>query len=172
MTQNFEDAFRKQLFNFENKDDRYDQKIASKLLQSLGYGSLAVKADLGEDFTLAQINQRYMPPGIAFETAKLKKPVELHPLFSGKATSTEYWKTYLELQQNWSNTNHFILVFDRHDDKVSDLVLHSAGSLINPLTWLYSFVGPDKLNYYIQSFKDFLVTFSLTFNENKQHGED
>lgn len=165
-TPNFNDDLRKQLFVFEDKDDRYDKKVADQLIRALGFSILTVKNDLGSQFGLAQVNQKYMPAGIAVAAAKFKKPVTLEGLIVNKVTASEHWKMYDELQQNWATCKYFAMVFDKHDDGVSDLIMHSTGLLLNKDAWTFSFIGPKDVTYYIQSFKAFLTAFSKSFNEN------
>lgn len=155
---------RKQLFVFQDKDDRYDQKILLTIARTLGIDVLSVRADLGKDLNLSKFNPRYMPDGIAVEAIKLKNPITVKS-FVGDITKTEYWKAYVDLKQNWSTYVHFVLVFDKHGDEVGDLVLHSSSVFVDKNSWVFQF-SVDTDVFYVQPLKSFLRVLGSRYNEN------
>jgi len=157
----FINHFKKHNLEFQNKDERYSETLAKKVLTSLGYMTYNRDKD-----TLLTINNDILTD-IALDSKKVSKPITLDQFVNVKFAKTQYVKAYDELRQNWPDRDKFALIFDYHGDSIADMVMHNSASLVPEESNTWSFrliIGEDS--YYIQSLKSFLVTFG---NRYKKH---
>lgn len=153
---------------FPSKHDRYDQTVARKVLLALQQNPVAAAQhcrEQGDELGLAYVNEFHtLELGLSIASAKLRQPVCLSSLIKGSFTKAELWVTYSDLRDNWPDSPNFAMVFDRHGDKIGDLVMHNDARLQpegewHMTLWRSKSDGP----YFVHTLPSFLTALYVRF---------
>lgn len=158
----FIDQFKRRDLNFQDKQERYSEVLAKKILTSIGVMTYNRERD-----SLFTINSDFLTD-IALDSKKIPKPLTLDQFMNAKVCKSQYVKVYEEFRQNWHDRTYFALIFDYHGDSIADLVMHNSALLISEdnNSWSFKVIINDQ-PYYIQSLKSFLVTFGNRYKVGK-----
>lgn len=123
----FGDILRVSFIEYQDKNERYEQRIATDILRALSVQGLAgLKKQMAEEFNLTYVNMSYVRTySSAFECRKMPKALDLKQLLTKDISKTWMGRQLEEVKENWPDRSYRYLIFDYHGDGVGDLVLHN-----------------------------------------------
>jgi hypothetical protein len=166
-------ALKTSVLAFEDKHDRFEQRVVVSVLKVVWPGEASVSRAKArhEYMNLAWLNGNVLSAGHAFGAVKLRDPVTLPEWIRLGNRSTELAKAWLDHADAWPGARRRWVVFDCHGDGVGDMVLHHDAGLAAAAPWCMRVTAPVEAktrepwvdNLFIQSFKDFLPLYAGLF---------
>lgn len=146
-----------------DKTERYDEKLTKLFLNAYNISPTYYKKQTGA-LTLKTLNEGLFV-NFACEAYRPKVNVNLNMLLAKKSAieKADFFKLYTDLKQNYSTVSVFALIFDKHGDAITDLVLHNSATYAEQADWCIRVCVQDCI-YFIQSLNSFMVAFTRENN--------
>jgi hypothetical protein len=153
----FDDFAAKQQVNYQQT--RVKQVLAALIDNS--FKRMAHLRNAGEALGFGWFNDAFPDCPVTLEARKVREPVQLARSYRASTSKTELWKAYYETRDNWPD-RLVGLIFDRHGDMVSDLVVHNATWLVDDTKPVFE-IPAEGDTFFVQELKWFLEKLKIKY---------
>lgn len=150
-------------FDPQYKQVSYERKLVRQILTSCGTpsGEISHLAKLNDGLSFSWFNQEFPNCPLGLGAIKLSKPIGWANIHKCDISKELLWQYFQEICDNNSDRTHHGLIFDHHNDNLSDMIIHTLPLGVDPvgIDMTETLVVKGKQLYRILYFRDFLKMF-------------